>query len=179
LPLAERTQVSLAADEGPQDMKIGITGHQERPGIDWQWVRASIARELARSPKPIVGYSSLARGSDQLFAEQVLEKGGLVCAVIPMTGYERFFDVEGLERYRRLRAKCEVVVLEKRGSDQQSFFDAGKYIVDQADRMYAVWDGETAAGFGGTADIVKYALEKGLPTTRFDPVAQQVEELEP
>jgi len=160
-------------------MKIGITGHQERPGIDWHWVRVVIAQELARSPKPIVGYSSLARGSDQVFAEEILEKGGLVHAVIPMTGYERFFDAAGLVRYRRLKSKCEVVVLGGSGNDERSFFDAGQHIVDQVDRMYAVWDGKTAAGFGGTADIVKYALEKGLPTTRFDPVAQLVEELEP
>jgi hypothetical protein len=36
-----------------------------------------------------------------------------------------------------------------------------RFVVDEADRLIAVWDGEPARAFGGTADVVAYAREKG------------------
>jgi hypothetical protein len=39
----------------------------------------------------------------------------------------------------------------------------GPPMVDQADELYAVWDGKPARSFGGTADVVAYAREHGTP----------------
>jgi hypothetical protein len=44
---------------------------------------------------------------------------------------------------------------------EKAFFEAGKRIVDWADLLVAVWDGGPARGFGGTADVVRYAEERG------------------
>lgn len=158
-------------------MRIGVTGHQSRKGIDWDWVRETIGSRMDELGPPFDGYSSLAQGSDQVFAEALLSKGGKLFAVVPMKDYERCFEADTLRRYRELKARSEVVLLDGFGTDQELFFNAGKYIADHVDRMFAVWDGKPAVGFGGTADIVKYARDRKLPVTRFDPVKRTVEEI--
>jgi hypothetical protein len=40
---------------------------------------------------------------------------------------------------------------------------ASKLMIDAADEMYAVWDGEPAQSYGGTTDVVAYARERGTP----------------
>jgi hypothetical protein len=40
---------------------------------------------------------------------------------------------------------------------------AGKLMVDKADELYAVWDSKPARAYGGTADVVAYARERGIP----------------
>ncbi len=36
-------------------------------------------------------------------------------------------------------------------------------MTDQADELYAVWDGQPAQAYRGTADVVAYAQEHGVP----------------
>jgi hypothetical protein len=36
-------------------------------------------------------------------------------------------------------------------------------MVDHADELYAVWDGQPARGYGGTADVVAYARQRSIP----------------
>ncbi len=42
---------------------------------------------------------------------------------------------------------------------------ASALMIDTADELYAVWDGEPARGYGGTADVVAYARERGKPVS--------------
>jgi len=42
---------------------------------------------------------------------------------------------------------------------------ASRLMVDAADELFAVWDGQPARGHGGTADVVAYARERGKPVT--------------
>jgi hypothetical protein len=158
-------------------MRIGITGHQKRPGIDWNWVRKCIDTELRKLSVPIKGYSSLAEGSDQVFAEAIIERGGMLEAVIPTPRYERCFSPEGLAEYQRLRSLSQARELPARETDQISFLNAGRYIVDHSNVMIAVWDGKPAVGLGGTADVVGYALTRGTPVIHIDPINRTVRTL--
>jgi hypothetical protein len=49
-------------------------------------------------------------------------------------------------------------------------FDAyaavGRYVVDHCDVLIAVWDGKPSASRGGTAEIVRYALQQDRPVLR-------------
>jgi hypothetical protein len=36
-------------------------------------------------------------------------------------------------------------------------------LVGLVDELIAVWDGEPARGYGGTADVVAYAKRQGIP----------------
>lgn len=150
-------------------MKVGVTGHQQREGIDWPWVRSCIDRYL--SGKPIIlGYSSLAAGTDQIFADAVLDAGGKLIAVLPMEEYASQFEGEALKEYERLLGKAQIVDLRSKKHDEDAFLDAGKWMVRDVDRVVAVWDGEDAVGRGGTADVVAYAISLGRQVHHIDPI---------
>lgn len=141
-------------------MRLGITGHQQRDGIDWDWVRRTLRTELNTFANVRAAMSSLAAGTDQVFTEVALEAHIPCVAVIPLEGYDRFFEADGLVNYRRLLRQCEVRQLGWKGNAEKSFYEAGKYIVMHCDVLFAVWDGEPAEGLGGTADIVTFAKGK-------------------
>ena len=156
---------------------IGVTGHQARPGIDWDWVAGRIHDELAARAPVARALTSLAAGSDQVFAEQALALGIPVTAIIPLPDYERCFK-EGLDRYRALLARCEPVVLDAPGSDEEAFMAAGRQVANRADALIAVWDGRPAEGHGGTADVVAYALGRGRAVIHIDPIGRIVRTIE-
>lgn len=157
-------------------LKIGITGHQERDGIEWPWVRSRIDRFLAGKVQ-LFGYSSLAAGTDQVFADAVLERGGKLIAVIPMVDYASHFEGDSLSHYRKLLTASEVIELKSAKQDSRAFLDAGKWVAREVERLLAVWDGEPAEGAGGTGDIVAYALSLGRPVHHIDPIKRTVVDL--
>ncbi|QOV96588.1 hypothetical protein [Novosphingobium sp. ES2-1] len=157
-------------------MKIGVTGHQQREGIDWRWVRSRIDRYLA-GKSIIFGYSSLAAGADQIFADAVLDAGGTLIAVVPMEDYPSQFKDEPLREYSRLLAKAQIVQLRSRKPDEGAFLDAGKWIARNVDCLVTVWDGEDAAGRGGTADIVVYAMALGRQVHHIDPIKRKTADI--
>ncbi len=142
-------------------MRVGVTGHQHRPGIVWSEVGARISAVLASLPRPLVGLSCLAGGSDQVFARAVLEHGGSLEAVIPIRDYRDTMELEDAESFDGLIAAAAVFELDLACPREAAFFAAGRWIVDRCDVMIAVWDGKPAAGTGGTADVVAYAREVG------------------
>lgn len=40
--------------------------------------------------------------------------------------------------------------------------DASRTMLEGADKLYAVWDGKPARGYGGTADVVALARDLGV-----------------
>ena len=150
--------------------RIGVTGHRDIPAAVISPVRSGIRAELsvrAAGAAPVEAFSSLAAGADQLFAAIALDCGIPVTAVIPGMDYERHFGgAQALESYRRLLRLCAGRVdLPYERTDDTAYYAAGRWIVDHADRMVAVWDGLPARGLGGTGDIVDYARRIGVPTT--------------
>lgn len=149
-------------------MRIGITGHQRLKGrTGWVEVRARLDEVLGQVAEPLIGLTSLAIGADQMFAEAVLARGGSIEAIIPFEGYElKFVEGEARQAYRRLlRLASKVETLERRRSDEEAYYAAGRRIVERSDRMIAVWDGQPAAGLGGTADVVEYCRLMRKPLT--------------
>lgn len=152
-------------------MRLSVTGHRARAGLDWGWVEREARAVLASCGAGLVGMSSLAAGADQLVARLILDGGGAHVAVLPMPDYERCFaSGDALRRFRALRARSEVVVLPGGGSDEDAFLAAGHYIVEQADVLLAVWDGRPAVGKGGSGDVVAYARSLGRRVIHLDPM---------
>jgi hypothetical protein len=143
-------------------VKIGFTGHQGLTRKSESLVRAAIAESL-RGIKDVQGLCSLAEGSDQIFAEEVIAAGGELIVVIPSIGYENTFKTtDTLQRYRRLlEQSIETVFLDFSSPRDEAFFAAGKRVVTDSDQVIAVWDGKPAGGRGGTADVVRYAQDLG------------------
>ena len=150
---------------------VGITGHQKIPAALVPQVLAGFGRVLASATGDIVGLTSLAAGADQLFARSVLDGGGRLHAIIPCERYESAFaDEIAIGSFRELlAASSKVETLPYDRPSSQAFFDAGKRVVDLADLMIVVWDGELAQGIGGTADVVHYARDRGREVTNVWP----------
>lgn len=161
-------------------MKIGVTGHQrlEDP-TRWMWVEVQLDHVLARSLGNLTGVTSLAAGADQLFAQRVIDRGGAIEVIVPFAGYERTFtSPSGRLGYESLlRSAARVETLERRGSDEEAFFAAGKRVVDVSELVVAVWNGKPAAGLGGTGDVVRYAREKQKGVIHMNPLDLTVSEL--
>jgi hypothetical protein len=156
-------------------MKVGFTGHQSRPGIDWVWVERTLRTQLTGIGEVECAFSSLAVGSDQVFAKVALGLRIPVIAVVPIDDYEDQFEEGALGEYRKLLAQCTRLDLHLEGDTEQAFFKAGQFIATACDLMLAVWDGEPAAGVGGTGDVVRYARRLGRPTVHINPLEKTVQ----
>jgi hypothetical protein len=145
--------------------RIGCTGHQAMSAETRRAVAAAIATRLAQVDGKLIGVCSLALGADQVFAYSVLAAGGAVHSVIPSSGYHTTFD-DGPEReaYGALAALAsQQLILPFSIPGEEAFLAAGHEVADNCDILIAVWDGLPATGVGGTADVVKYAMERGTP----------------
>lgn len=157
-------------------MNIGITGHQFREGIDWIWVRSSVSNSIRTISERPTGYSSLASGADQIFAQEILSQGGRVEAIIPFPNYRNEFSAADAVIFDQIVAQSNVKVLPRIGSDSECYLFAGRFIVDIVDVLIAVWDGLPAAGIGGTADIVRYAKETSTRLIHIDTNSKKIRE---
>jgi hypothetical protein len=146
--------------------RIGITGHRDLRARTYRLVSEALAAELA-AYRPLHGISALAEGADQIFAEQVLEARGALTAVVPSAGYAAAFTtVAGVATYRRLLARAdEVIELPFASACDDAYWAAGRQVVCLSDVLLAVWDGGGSGGTGGTADVVAFAGQRGVPTT--------------
>jgi len=158
-------------------MKIGITGHQRLKNEKlWDWVKLKIDDLLSQVQSPLIGLSSLAIGADQVFAKSILENDGSLHVIVPFDGYEMKFS-EGVDReeyFHLLNKATSIDILAKEHSEEESYFKAGKKIVDDSSFLIAVWDGKPAAGLGGTGDVVKYARQMSKKVIHLNPISHTI-----
>jgi len=157
-------------------MNLGITGHQNLGNSsDIVWIRDILCKEI----KNLVitrGYSCLAKGADQLFAEIILENNIDLVVLIPSQHYEETFkDSIDMSSFRRLKNKATTIIqLNNKEPNSFAFFDASKILVDNCEVLLAVWNGKPAEGFGGTADVVYYARLLKKPIIQVNPISKEV-----
>jgi hypothetical protein len=146
---------------------IGGSGHRLLPPPTMRLVRAALRKQLtACSSDDLSGMCCLADGGDYLFAEAILAVGGTLDVVVPSAGYREALPEDHWREYDRLLAQARSVVrLPYLASTSDAHMAASRYIVDHADQLIAIWDGQPARAYGGTADVVAYARERGVPVT--------------
>lgn len=143
---------------------VGVTGHQRIPADVLDFVVEGLTKEVESQPRPVIGYSSLARGADQLFAEVLLAAGGELHAVLPCDRYESTMQGQARDAYFRLLSQAtQTIQLPFPEPSEAAFSAAGKWIGEHSDILVAVWDGEEARGLGGTGDTVRHARQHGTP----------------
>lgn len=145
---------------------IAVTGHMDLTDASVPLVRDALREILKPYAGDLTGVSCLARGSDSLFAEVVLELGGRLVAVIPSQDYRRNkVKPDHADAFDRLtEAADEVIVLDHETANRAAYEAANRTLLRRADRLVAVWNGEGPSGKGGgTADTVLEAREAGLP----------------
>lgn len=158
-------------------MRVGITGHQRLAQVsDWEWTRSELSNTLRCLRQPLIGVSALAIGSDQMFAQLVLNLGGVLEVVIPFDEYERTFGgSSGRDEYLRLlKLAKRVSVLPNSGCDEQAYWLAGITVLERCELLLAVWDGQPAVGLGGTGDIVISARRRQKPLIHLNPVTREI-----
>jgi hypothetical protein len=146
--------------------RIGGTGHQGLPPETVRLVDHALREYLAgQEARDLLGVTMLGPGADQLFAEAVLDVGGLLHVVIPAVKYrDGFEDQDAKRRYDALLDKATYSErLEHVESTEEAHMAGGRAVVDAADVVVAIWDGQPARGLGGTADVVAYARKRGVP----------------
>ncbi len=164
---------------GRAPVMLGVVGHRN---IDTKnkKLAAALKDQCANlrgryKHSPFVILSALAEGADRLMANIAMkELQAELIAVLPMPEdeYERDFETEGSKaEFRALleRALCVKIAppLRDRSSwpaggepRNEQYARAGAIIVDHAQVLFALWDGEPVRGTGGTADQVAW-FERG------------------
>jgi hypothetical protein len=167
----------------PYELRIGVTGHRTLAdpaavGRSVRRVLDHIAATLSTSNQAPLAWtviSPLARGADRIVAEAVLERPGArlqVVTPLPIDEYRRDFATpEDLAEFQALLARASSVhelaprarVSDATADDDRNhaYFRAGECVVDGCEILICVWNGQPAAGTGGTADVVKYARQRG------------------
>jgi len=118
--------------------------------------------------------SALAEGSDRIVAEAGLAAGFGLESVLPFdrAEYARDFATpESRATFEQMLARSAAVFELSGAPDQRAraYEAAGLVMLANIDLLIAVWDGEEAAGIGGTAQIVGRAVTDGIPVLWIDP----------
>ncbi|MEX5711307.1 hypothetical protein AB1484_24185 [Parafrankia sp. FMc6] len=144
---------------------VGITGHRVLSPEVETFTTAEMRRLLGRHrAAELVGVSCLAEGTDSVFADLVLGLGGRLVAVLPARDYREFLPPEHQADYDRLRAAAtRVRTLPGPEVDLAALMAASEALVDEVDELIAVWDGQPARDYAGTADVVAYARSQHKP----------------
>ncbi len=139
---------------------VGVTGHQGLPDGVADFVRGCLAK-LFPHPSSVLVFCSLAEGADQLVARWFLDAGASLTVIVPSRRYESTFTSAAARAgYEHLLARAaSVYTLDFMEPSEEAFLDAGHRVVDESDKVVAVWDGRPSRGKGGTADIVHRARE--------------------
>ncbi len=125
---------------------------------------------LLHSPQPplLRILSPLAEGSDRIVAHAGLALDADLQCPIPfhIEEYCRDFTSQASrEEFRILLAKASAVFESdgERDADSLAYERIGRIVLEQSDFLIAIWDGEPAAGRGGTTQIINEALEQNIP----------------
>ncbi len=146
-------------------MRVGITGHRGLSEDVERLVRAMLDEAVkGYDPAELVGVSCIADGPDSWFAQSVLARGGRIEAVVPAAEYRAGLPQWHHPVYDRLMSSAADVHTTGLTESTSEAHQAGSEIlVGLVDELLAVWDGNPAWAYGGTADVVAYAEQTGVP----------------
>jgi hypothetical protein len=153
-------------------VRIGGTGHRLLPPATVTLVESAVRDALsACAPGDLVGLCCVADGGDRIFADAILAMHGILDLIVPSVGYREGLPVEHWPVYDRLIGQAHSVrELPHPASVPEAHMAASRIIVDSVDLLMAIWDGRPAREFGGTADVVAYARDRGVPVRVIWPV---------
>lgn len=151
-------------------MFVGFAGHRSIPAgttAAAAAIDAALAELAAMAHSRAAAVSSCAEGADLLFVAAAVRLGlPRRCLLpIPISEFEADFSTDAaLRSMRQAVAGAMSVHIERRTDTRTAaYLDCGCRVVDESDVLVAYWDGNPAAGEGGTGDIVAYARSTGKP----------------
>jgi hypothetical protein len=152
---------------------VGFSGHRQLSDSAAAAEAITKALETLRQEVPgeWIGLSSIATGSDQVFASvlQNLRLSWHAILPLPRADFQRDFPPVEWVRVEQMLTRAEHVrVVDAQGSREDAYLDCGMETVDGSDVLVALWDGLPAHGRGGTADVIEYARSTGKPLLILD-----------
>lgn len=172
----------------PVALNVGITGHRAsvltaplvenlEPVVDeiFRQLRQAVLdiQESGEQSTRLRLHTGLATGADQIAAKRARSSGYFVRAVLPFDADEYrkdFAPGEELDEFERaLDAADEIVALPGERADAEgAYVQVGQSLIDAADVIIAIWDGEEGHGPGGTAHVVELAMQSSVPVIHVD-----------
>lgn len=155
-------------------VRVAVTGHMDITQDSVPLIREKIAAVLDQQSRPVVGVSCIARGADSVFAEAVLNQGGVLEVVLPSRNY-REAKVKEWERSRfdhLVAAASAVHVMPFETAGRAAYEAANSALLGNIDLLIAIWDGNTSKP-GGTGTVVAEAHAAGIPVTVLWPEGAQ------
>jgi hypothetical protein len=136
-------------------------------------VQQSEASFCSVTPAELRLHTPLATGADQLAAKSARTSGYSIRALLPFSAddYRQDFEIgDELDEFdRALDAADEIFALPGDRSDPEgAYVLVGKKMIDAADVIVAIWDGQQGRGPGGTAHVVELALKSSVPVIHID-----------
>jgi hypothetical protein len=147
-------------------MRLAVTGHRGLPQATARLVDNAVRAWLAALPEPVTAVTSLADGADQIAARAALDAGGRLEVIIPASRYRDALPAETHAAYDALLRQASTVdQLGFTESTSEAHMAASETMLENATHLLAIWDGQPARGFGGTADVVAAARSRSVPVT--------------
>ena len=160
----------------PVRIIVGVTGHRklynepllaERVQTILKEIKQLIG-PLRNTPIALSVISALAEGADRLVVQEILKTpGSQLDVILPFEKdvYKQDFELaESREVFARYLSQARrIKQIPPAPSRAEAYARAGRYVVDSCHILIALWDGQLAAGRGGTAEIVEYARRKMCP----------------
>lgn len=151
----------------PEWTVVGFSGHRtlSDPTRTAESISAVLDDVVAKYG-PIVAISSVAKGSDTLFLQEVVKRKIPFVLVLPfpVLRFQQDFELHEWKVALYLMSQAsQIEVVSRSESDNEAYMEAGARVVDRSDLVIATWDGKAADGLGGTGDVVRYARTLSRP----------------
>jgi len=153
---------------------IAITGHRDM--IETENLREKVSLffdRLIEQSQEIVLLSPLADGADRFVAEIFLQKQkehGHLSLIVPMPfdkkRYMEDFDEASKKDFLEFLTKSDEI-FEVEHQTKSGYLDVGRYVVDNAEILLALWDGTYNGKIGGTGEVVEYAKSNNHEVVHF------------
>jgi hypothetical protein len=175
--------LNAAADPLDVPLVVGITSHRNLAANEIEPIRQLVRKFFAQLKHdfpdlPLVVLSSLAEGGDQLVAHEALAAGARLIAPLPLlpeSYSEDFVDAASCSAFTELCQRADVlqlplvagntradIAVHGAARDRQ-YAQAGIFVASHSHIMVTIWDGRDSELLGGTAQVVRYALEGVMP----------------
>ena len=116
----------------------------------------------------------MALGTDMFAAETVLElkrkfRDITLTAVLPCRTQAAKWNKEATARYELIVDRCDKIIILQDEYTPSCMHKRNLYMVEHSDCVIAVWSGTE----GGTANTIRFAIERHLPIHSFKQTLQQ------
>jgi len=163
---------------------LGVTGHRHLQGLAHaararldgrlREVVDSLRRPLPDSQQPVL-VSPLAEGADRIAAWQARAAGYKLHVLLPFSAaeYEHDFASDvSLAEFRDLMALADesrvLPAVDPVGQRTQAYEALGDTLIAMCDVLLALWDGHPEKGRGGTGQVVRRAVRRGVAVVHLD-----------